>query len=142
MCKALCLIKTGYYRFVRNLDKPDSDSVLSAMMQLILDEYPVNDNYVVDRMKIALVNNGITAGRQRITHIMRENDWIHERQRRPKGITEATTEMQEQENLIKQDLFGDYGFPASHSEKTRYTVSRNGGRSSRNMPPDIPPRGG
>lgn len=107
MCKVLCVSETGYYRFVRNLGKPDSDSVLSAMMQSIFDESPFNDNYGVDRMKIALANRGINAGRRRITRIMRENGWLHERHRRPKGLTKATTEIQEQENLIKQDFTAD-----------------------------------
>ena len=31
-------------------------------------------------------------------------DLIHERKRRPKGLTKATTEIQEKENLIKQDF--------------------------------------
>lgn len=104
MCKVLCVSETGYYRFVGNLNKPNRDSVLSAMMQSILDESPFNDNYGVDRMKIALANHGINAGRRRITRIMRENGWLHERHRRPEGLTKATTEIQEQENLIKQDF--------------------------------------
>ena len=32
---------------------------------------------------------------------------IHERKRRPKGLTKATTEIQEKENLIRQDLSAD-----------------------------------
>jgi transposase InsO family protein len=32
---------------------------------------------------------------------------IHERKRRPKGLTKATTEIQEKENLIKQDFSAD-----------------------------------
>ena len=32
---------------------------------------------------------------------------IHERKRRPKGLTKATTEIQEKENLLKQDFSAD-----------------------------------
>ena len=32
---------------------------------------------------------------------------IHERKRRPKGLTKATTEIQEKENLIRQDFSAD-----------------------------------
>ena len=39
-----------------------------------------------------------------LTRIMRENGWLHERRRRPFGLTKATTEIQEQENLIKQNF--------------------------------------
>lgn len=104
MCDILHVSETGYYRFVKNIDKPGKDAVLSAAMRGILDESPFNDNYGVDRMQIALENRGIHAGRRRITRIMRENGWLHERRRRPKGLTKSTTEIQEEENLIKQDF--------------------------------------
>ena len=35
---------------------------------------------------------------------MRDLGLIHERRRRPKGLTKATTEAQEKESLIKQDF--------------------------------------
>ena len=76
-------------------------------MKDILDESPYNDNYGIERMQIALRNKGLKAGKRRITRIMRENGWLHERRRRPKGLTKATTEIQEKENLIKQDFRSD-----------------------------------
>ena len=106
-CEVLRVSETGYYRFVRNLGKPGRDEVLSAAMQEILDESPFNDNYGIERMMIALKRLGISAGKRRITRIMRENGWLHEPCRRPKGLTKATTEIQEQENLIKQDFSAD-----------------------------------
>ena len=76
-------------------------------MQDVLDEHPFNDNYGVDRMQIALMHRGYTAGKRRISRIMKENGWLHERKRRPHGLTKATTEIQEKENLIKQDFTSD-----------------------------------
>ena len=108
MCEVLHVSETGYYSFVRNLGKPGKDAILSAAMQEVLDESPFNDNYGVKRMQIALVNRGIHAGKRRITRIMREHGWLHELRRKPKGLTKAATEIQEKENLIKQDF---------HSEK-------------------------
>ena len=104
MCDVLHVSETGYYRFKRNLGNPSKDAVLSAVMQEILDEYIYNDNYGVDRMQIALRNLGYKVGKRRIARIMKENGWLHERKRRPKGLTRATTEIQEKENLIKQDF--------------------------------------
>ena len=104
MCDVLHVSETGYYRFKRNLGNPSKDAVLSAVIQEILDEYIYNDNYGVDRMQIALRNLGYKVGRRRIARIMKENGWLHERKRRPKGLTRATTEIQEKENLIKQDF--------------------------------------
>ena len=107
MCVVLNVSETGYYRFKRNLGRPGTDAVLSAVMQDVLDEHPFNDNYGVDRMQIALMHRGYTVGKRRISRIMKENGWLHERKRRPKGLTRATTEIQEKENLIKQDFTSD-----------------------------------
>ena len=107
MCDVLNVSETGYYRFKRNLGRPGKDAVLSAVMQDVLDEHPFNDNYGVDRMQIALKHRGYNVGKRRISRIMKENGWLHERKRRPKGLTRATTEIQEKENLIKQDFTSD-----------------------------------
>lgn len=107
MCVVLNVSETGYYRFKRNLGRPGKDAVLSAVIQDVLDEHPFNDNYGVDRMQIALMHRGYTVGKRRISRIMKENGWLHERKRRPKGLTRATTEIQEKENLIKQDFTSD-----------------------------------
>lgn len=61
-------------------------------------------------MKIALFNKGIRIGIRRLTRLMREQGLIHERRRQPKGLTKATTEAQERENLIKQDLSSEIPF--------------------------------
>ena len=76
-------------------------------MQDILNESPFNENYGVPRMQMALEKQGLKAGKRRIARIMQENGWIHERKRRPKGLTRATTEIQEKENLLKQDFHSD-----------------------------------
>ena len=107
MCVVLNVSETGYYRFKRNLGRPGKDAVLSAVIQDVLDEHPFNDNYGVDRMQIALMHRGYTVGKRRISRIMKENGWLHERKRRPKGLTRATTEIQERDNLIKQDFTSD-----------------------------------
>ena len=107
MCDVLNVSETGYYRFKRNLGRPGKDAVLSAVIQDVLDEHPFNDNYGVDRMQIALMHRGYTVGKRRISRIMKENGWLHERKRRPHGLTKATTEIQEKENLIKQDFTSD-----------------------------------
>lgn len=104
MCQILHVSVSGYYKYRRNLGKPDKDAILSATMQEILDESPYNDNYGAPRMQIALFQKGIKAGIRRITRIMREKGWLHKPHRKPKGLTHATTEIQEQENLIKQDF--------------------------------------
>ena len=64
----------------------------------------------MQRMQTALSNNGITAGIRRITRVMRENGWLHERKRRPLGLTKATTEIHEKENMIRLNFHADAPF--------------------------------
>ena len=104
MCKTLKVSESGYYRYVRNLGKPNKDELLSVEMQKILKESEYNDNYGAPRMQLALQQRGMKAGIRRITRIMREHGWLHKPHRKPHGLTHATTEIQEQENLIKQDF--------------------------------------
>ena len=110
MCRVLEASKTGYYKFRRNLGKPGKDAILSAGIKEILDESVFNDNYGVQRMQTALSNNGITAGIRRITRVMRENGWLHERKLRPLGLTKATTEIHEKENMIRLNFHADAPF--------------------------------
>ena len=110
MCHVLEVSESGYYKFEKNLGKPDKDTFLSAEIQKVLDESVFNDNYGVPRMQIALLNKGIRIGARRLTRLMRQLDLIHERKRRPKGLTKATTEIQEKENLIKQDFCSENPF--------------------------------
>ena len=104
MCQVLEVSESGYYRYLKNLGKPDKDAVLSAAIQNILDESEFNDNYGVPRMQMALALRGHNVGIRKLKRIMLKMGLIHERKRRPKGLTKATTEIQEKENLIKQDF--------------------------------------
>lgn len=104
ICQILGVSESGFYRFKQNLAKPSKDAILSATIQEILNESIYNDNYGVNRIQIALLDKGIAAGKRRITRVMREHGWLHERKRRPKGLTKATTEVQEAENIIKQNF--------------------------------------
>ena len=58
-------------------------------------------------MQMALKQRGMKAGIRRITRVMRERGWLHKPHRKPHGLTRATTEIQEKENLLKQDFFAD-----------------------------------
>lgn len=104
MCKILGVSTSGYYKYKKNIGKPGKDDILSASMESILNESPFNDNYGAPRMQLALSQRGLKAGIRRITRIMREHGWLHKPHRKPKGFTHATTEIQEKENLLKQDF--------------------------------------
>lgn len=98
--------ESGYYRWLKNKSKPSSRQLLSVEIKKIIDEHPDNDNYGVLRMRIALEQNGITVSKRTVSRTMSEMGLLHKR-RKPHGITKATTEIQERENLIKRDFSAD-----------------------------------
>ena len=107
MCQVLEVSESGYYRYLKSINRPGKDEVLSAAIQRIIDESEFNDNYGVPRMQMALSLRGINVGIRKLKRIMLDMGLIHEPKRRPKGLTKATTEVQESENLIKQDFTAD-----------------------------------
>lgn len=106
MCKVLNISESGYYRWLKNKDKPTARQLLSVKIQEILDEYPDNENYGIDRIKTALEQKDEYVSRRTIYRTMSEMGILHHR-RTPRGITKATTEIQERENLIKRDFKAD-----------------------------------
>lgn len=103
MCRVLNISESGYYRWLKNRNKPTARQLLSVKIQEILDEHPDNDNYGIDRMETALKQRGVSVSRRTIYRTMSEMGIIHKR-RTPRGITKATTEIQDRENLIKRDF--------------------------------------
>ena len=103
MCRVLKVSESGYYRWLRNRETQNGRSLLLVKIKEILAEHPDNDNYGVRRMQTVLKQKGIEVSLRTVYRTMREGGLLHN-QRRPHGITKATTEIQEQENLIKRDF--------------------------------------
>ena len=103
MCRVLGISESGYYRWLRNRDKRSSRQLLAVKVKEILAEHPDNRNYGVNRIRMALSQSGIDVSRRTVYRVMKENGWLHKR-RIPHGITRATTEAQEQENLLKRNF--------------------------------------
>ena len=67
MCRVLKISESGYYRWLKNRNKPTARELLSVEIQAILDEHPDNDNYGVKRMNVALEQKGIHVSPERYT---------------------------------------------------------------------------
>ena len=104
MCKALNISESGYYRHLRKKDKPDKNELLLAEIKKVLAQHIDNDNYGIYRMQLAILNNGIKAGRRRIYEVMKKAGLIHKKSRRSNGITKADKEAQKSENIIGRDF--------------------------------------
>lgn len=103
MCRVLKVSESGYYRWLRNRSKPTARELLSVKIRSVLEEHPDNDNYGVRRMTSALLQKGINVSPRTVYRTMDEMGILH-RRRTPRGITKATTEVQERENLIKRNF--------------------------------------
>lgn len=110
LCQVLGVSESGYYRHLHRKGRPGRDDLLSAMMQEILGEHPQNENYGAPRMRQALMQRDMQVGLRRVKRIMREHGWLHERKRRPKGLTKADPAAMAAENLLKQDFHADKPF--------------------------------
>lgn len=106
MCIVLKISESGYYRWLKNKGKPTSRQLLSVKIKEIIEEHPDNDNYGIHRIGLALEQKSIKVSRRTIYRTMSEMGLIHKKHI-PHGITKATTEIQEQENLIKRDFSAD-----------------------------------
>lgn len=103
MCRVLKISESGYYRWLKNRGKPTARQLLSVEIQGILDEHPDNDNYGVRRMVTALAQKGVRVSTRTVYRTMSKMGIVH-RRRRPRGITKATTEIQDRENLLKRNF--------------------------------------
>lgn len=103
MCKVLKVSESGYYRWLKNRIKPSKRQLLLVEIQNILSEHPDNSNYGYDRIHKALNIKGIKVSRNTVYRAMKFGGLIH-KAKRPHSLTKSTTEIQEQENIIKRDF--------------------------------------
>ena len=106
MCKILKVSESGYYRWLKNKDKPSKRQLLLVKIKEIISEHPDNDNYGYERIHKALGMKGIEVSRNTVYRAMKEGGLLH-KVRKSHGITKATTEIQDKENLIKGDFTAD-----------------------------------
>lgn len=117
MCAYLKISESGYYRWLKNRNKPTFRQLLSVEILKVLEEHPDNDNYGTRRMRIALQQRGIPVSVRTVSRTMSEMGLLHQN-RVPHGITKASDEVQEQENLIKRDFSAEKPLTKAASDIT------------------------
>ena len=103
MCKLLKVSESGYYRWLKNRNKPTKHQLLLVEIHKVLEEHPDNDNYGYKRMTIALRQRGIIVSEQTVRRAMQEGGLLHKR-RRPHGVTKSDPNAQLCDNLVKGDF--------------------------------------
>ena len=109
MCRFLKISESGYYRWLSNRHKKTARELLLVRIKEIIAEHPDNVNYGINRMQTALQHRGINVSIRTVYRAMKEGNLLHLR-RTPRGITKATTEIEEKENLIKRNFRSDKPF--------------------------------
>lgn len=104
MCRTLSVNEKGYYKWLRNGDKPKKWQDLLVEIHRILDEDPDNDNYGADRMLIALTQKGIQTSLSSVRRALRNGNLMKPSHRSPDGLTKADKKAMRPQNLLKQDF--------------------------------------
>lgn len=104
MCKSLSVNEKGYYKWLRNGERPKKWQDLLVEIHRILDEEPDNDNYGADRMLIALTQKGIQTSLSSVRRAMRKGNLLKPGRRSPDGLTKADKKAQRPQNLLRRDF--------------------------------------
>ena len=102
MCKSLSVNEKGYYKWLRNGERPKKWQDLLVEIHRILDEEPDNDNYGADRMLIALTQKGIQTSLSSVRRAMRKGNLLKPGRRSPDGLTKADKKAQRPQNLLRR----------------------------------------
>ncbi|QEN04724.1 IS3 family transposase [Thiospirochaeta perfilievii] len=105
MCNALDVSETGYYKWKRTRNRPKAWQLLLVKIHEIIDEYPDNDNYGIERVMLGLKQRGIkNNSRSTVIRAMRKGNLLHKSRRSPNGLTKADKKANRPENIIKRDF--------------------------------------
>lgn len=104
MCKTLSVNEKGYYKWLRNGDKIQRWQELLIEIHKILAETPENDNYGVERIKIALDQKGIKVSKSTVRRAMKKGNLLKPNKRSPDGLTKKDKKAMQPKNLIKRNF--------------------------------------
>ena len=110
-CQILDVSRQGFYKYLKNRDKPWKYQNLANAMMEILQEDECNDTYGRKRMYEALLlkkPEGVEIPSERTVYrVMQEIGISHRPNRTPNGITKADKEAQKSDDLMKRDFQSD-----------------------------------
>lgn len=110
-CRILRVSRQGFYKYLKNRDKPWKYKSLAEAMYEILREDECNDTYGRTRMHQALIlkkPDGIDIPSERTVYrVMKTLGIIHRQKRKPHGITKADKEARKSDDLVKRDFYSE-----------------------------------
>ncbi len=107
MCRVLKVSESGYYHRLSHACEPKSWQLLLVKIKQVYAQHPDNDNYGVDRVRLALEQDGITVSKSTVRRAMKKGGLIKASPRRSGSLTEADADAQKADNLIARDFTAD-----------------------------------
>lgn len=107
MCRVLKVSESGYYHSLIHACEPRPWQLLLVKIKQIYAKHPDNDNYGVDRIRLALEQDGVTVSKSTVRRAMKKGGFLKTPSRRSSSLTEANTDAQNADNLIHRDFTAD-----------------------------------
>jgi len=104
MCKVLRVSESGYSRWLKRSRAPRPWQLLLVKIKEILERYPDNQNYGVQRIRLALAQDGVDVSISTVRRAMQKGHLLKKAKRRSNGITKADAAAQKSENLLQRDF--------------------------------------
>ncbi len=107
-CKALNVSRQGFYKYLRDKDRPYKYEALVRAMKEILATDECNDTYGKVRMREALMlykaDEIDIPSESTLYRIMKENGLSHKAKRKPNGLTKADKNARKSEDLLRREF--------------------------------------
>lgn len=107
MCHVLKVSESGYYHSLSHKCEPKPWQLLLVKIKQVYAEHPDNNNYGVNRVRLALEQNGITVSKSTVRRAMKKGGLIKTSPRRSGSLTESDADAQKADNLIARDFTAD-----------------------------------
>lgn len=104
MCRFFKVSRSGYYDFVKRVDRPDRDADLAK--QIVQVQEKCRGTYGYRRMQICLENQGIHRNPKTILRIMKKYNLLSEVRRRRRWVNMGQ-QVHKYENLLNRQFYAD-----------------------------------
>lgn len=107
MCRVLKVSESGYYHSILHACEPRPWQLLLVKIKQIYTQHPDNSNYGVERVRLALEQDGVTVSKSTVRRTMKKGGLLKESPRHFCSLTKADADAQKAENLIQRNFTAD-----------------------------------
>lgn len=100
MCRVLCVVRSGYYRWVKQGVEDETNQVLLAEIRDVMEES--RNTYGTKRVTEELKDRGFHVNHKRIERLMKENNIHSKRARKVKKTTDSSHTFPASENRLQR----------------------------------------